>query len=115
MKLQLTINTKNLDIDGAAGENLFSALRRLGFYGVKCKRRTGTHRRGYVLLDGKPINAGLVLAAEAEGHNIVTLVRRASRPRSCTSLVEGGFFGAPPLVGVAPSRWCKLNRFAHRP
>ena len=31
MKLQLTINTKNLDIDGAAGENLFSALRQLGF------------------------------------------------------------------------------------
>ena len=58
MKLQLTINAGTHEIDCAPGETLFSALRRLAFYGVKFGDEQGLSGADTVLLDGKPYAHG---------------------------------------------------------
>src|SRR5690242_7024231 len=80
MKLQLTINDTKLEIDCAPSETLLLAIRRLGFYGVKFGDEHGLSGSDTVLLDGKPINAGSMLAAQAEGHNIVTIEGLGEHP-----------------------------------
>src|SRR5512145_528056 len=45
----------------------------MGYYGVKFGDEQGLSGADTVLLDGKPVNAGSMLAAQAEGHNIVTI------------------------------------------
>ncbi|HEX6270115.1 MAG TPA: hypothetical protein VFZ43_07770, partial [Anaerolineales bacterium] len=73
MKLALSINTNKHEVDSAASETLLSVVRRLGYYGVKFGDEHGLSGSDTVLLDGKPVNAGSMLAAQAEGHNIVTI------------------------------------------
>ena len=73
MKLDLIINGLNHKVDSAPSETLLAIVRRLGFYGVKFGDEQGLTGSDTVLLDGKPINAGSMLAAQAESHNIVTI------------------------------------------
>ncbi len=80
MKLQLTINAKNHELDCAPGESLFAALRRLGFYGVKFGDEQGLTGADTIILDGKPLNSGLLLAAQAAGHAIVTIEGLGEHP-----------------------------------
>src|SRR5512142_3397077 len=80
MKLTLTINAEKYEIDCAPSETLLSAVRRLGFYGVKFGDEQGLSGADTVLLDGKPVNAGSLLAAQAEGHNIVTIEGLGEHP-----------------------------------
>ena len=65
MKLQLTINAANHEVDCAPGETLFAVLRRLGFYGVKFGDEQGLTGSDTVVLDGRPVNSSLLLAAQA--------------------------------------------------
>ncbi len=80
MKFQLTINAGQHEIDCAPSETLLSAVRRLGFYGVKFGDEQGLSGSDTVLLDGKPVNAGSLLAAQAEGHSIVTIEGLGEHP-----------------------------------
>ncbi len=80
MKLQLTINAKNLELDCTPGETLFAVLRRLGYYGVKFGDEQGLTGADTVILDGKPVNASLMLAKQAEGHLIVTIEGLGEHP-----------------------------------
>ena len=80
MKLSLSINAKTYELDCAPGETLFSALRRLGFYGVKFGDEQGLTGADTVILDGRPLNAGLLLAAQAVGHAIVTIEGLGEHP-----------------------------------
>lgn len=89
MKLQLTINAKNYELDCEPGESLFSALRRLGLYGVKFGDEQGLSGADTVLYDGKPVNAGLLLAAQAEGHAIVTIESLGEHPDQGWKKTEG--------------------------
>jgi len=73
MEITLTVNAKEHEITCPPGETLFSTLRRLGYHGVKFGDEHGLSGADTVLLDGKPVNAGLVLAAQAKGHVIVTI------------------------------------------
>jgi len=73
MELKLNINQEEYPVQAAPGENLFSVLRRLGFSGVKFGDEQGISGADTVLLDGKPINSYLYLAAQAEGHQIETI------------------------------------------
>ncbi len=92
MNLIFTINANKHDIDCTASETLLAAIRRLGYYGVKFGDEQGLSGADTVLLDGKPVNAGSMLAAQAEGHNIVTIegLGRTSRSR----LEEDGRFAS---------------------
>src|SRR5512142_108533 len=80
MKLTLTINAEKYEIDCAPSETLLSAVRRLGFYGVKFGDEQGLTGADTVLLDGKPVNAGSLLAMQAEGHNLVTIEGLGENP-----------------------------------
>src|SRR5512142_865914 len=89
MKLTLTINAEKYEIDCAPSETLLSAVRRLGFYGVKFGDEQGLTGADTVLLDGQPVNAGLLLAAQAEGHAIVTIEGLGEHPDQGWRKTEG--------------------------
>ena len=80
MKINLTINGSTYEIDSAPSETLLAVVRRLGFYGVKFGDEQGLTGSDTVLLDGKPVNAGSMLAAQAEGHHIVTIEGLGEHP-----------------------------------
>ena len=74
MKIALTVNGEQCEADVWAGESLLYALReRLGLYGSKNACEQGECGSCSVLLDGSLVCACLVLAAQAEGHEVVTV------------------------------------------
>jgi len=89
MNIQLKINATNHEIEITPGETLFSVIRRLGFYGIKFGDEDGLTGADTLLLDGKPVNAGSLLAAQAEGHNIVTIEALGEHPDQGWRKTEG--------------------------
>lgn len=82
MKMQLTLNINRMhhELSAAPGETLLAALRRLGYFGVKHGCETGECGACAVLLDGKPVNSCVMLAAQAEGHRIETIEALGEHP-----------------------------------
>lgn len=80
MNLTLNINGEDFSFQAAPGESLLKALRRLGFYGTKHGCETGECGACAILLDGKPVNSCLVLAAQAQGHSIRTIEAVGQHP-----------------------------------
>ena len=74
MRIELSVNGEPCEADVWEGESLLYALReRLGLPGSKNACEQGECGSCSVLLDGKLVCACLVLAAQAEGHEIVTV------------------------------------------
>ena len=74
MKISLIVNGERCEADIWGGESLLYALReRIGLYGSKNACEQGECGSCSVLLDGSLVCACLVLAAQAEGHEIVTV------------------------------------------
>ena len=74
MRVELTVNGERLEADVWAGESLLYVLReRLGLPGSKNACEQGECGSCSVLLDGKLVCACLVLAAQAAGHELVTV------------------------------------------
>ena len=73
MEITLHINGSDHHLDASPAATLFSVLRGLGFHGVKFGDENGLSGSDTVLLDGKPVNAGSLLAAQAEGHKVATI------------------------------------------
>jgi aerobic carbon-monoxide dehydrogenase small subunit len=74
MRVELTVNGERLETDVWAGESLLYVLReRLGLPGSKNACEQGECGSCSVLLDGKLVCACLVLAAQADGHELVTV------------------------------------------
>lgn len=80
MKINLTINGKNHEIECQPADTLFFVLRRLGFYGVKFGDEQGLSGADTVIFDSKPVNSSLMLAAQAQGHHIVTIEGLGEHP-----------------------------------
>ncbi|MBU4224974.1 MAG: molybdopterin-dependent oxidoreductase [Chloroflexi bacterium] len=89
MNIILTINSVSHELTASPGESLLSALRRLGYHGVKFGDEHGLTGADTVLLDGKPVNVGLLLAAQAEGHFIVTIEGLGEHPEHGWKKSEG--------------------------
>jgi putative selenate reductase molybdopterin-binding subunit len=89
MNLQLKINSVLHEIEAAPDETLFSVIRRLGYFGIKFGDENGLTGADTVLLDGKPVNAGSLLAAQAEGRNIVTIEALGEHPDQGWKKTEG--------------------------
>ncbi len=89
MNIQLKINTTFYEIEIAPSETLFSVIRRLGFYGIKFGDEDGLTGADTVLLDGRPVNAGSMLAAQAGGHSIVTIEALGEHPDQGWKKTEG--------------------------
>ena len=74
MKIALTVNGERRETDVWGGESLLFALReQLGLPGSKNACEQGECGSCSVLLDGTLVCACLVLAAQADGHEIVTV------------------------------------------
>jgi carbon-monoxide dehydrogenase small subunit len=74
MRIALTVNGEPCEADVWEGESLLFALREgLGFPGSKNACEQGECGSCSVLLDGKLVCSCLVLAAQADGHEVVTV------------------------------------------
>ena len=74
MRIALTVNGEPLEADVWAGESLLTALRdRLDLPGSKNACEQGECGSCSVLLDGQLVCACLVLAGQADGHEVVTV------------------------------------------
>ena len=74
MRIELTVNGERREADVWAGESLLYVMReRLGLPGSKNACEQGECGSCSVLLDGKLVCACLVLAAQADGHQLVTV------------------------------------------
>jgi len=74
MKIELTVNGEPREADVWEGESLLFALReRLGLPGSKNACEQGECGSCSVLLDGTLVCACLVLAAQADGHDVLTV------------------------------------------
>jgi carbon-monoxide dehydrogenase small subunit len=74
MRIELSVNGERHEADVWAGESLLYVLReRLGLPGSKNACEQGECGSCSVLLDGKLVCACLVLAAQAEGHDLITV------------------------------------------
>ncbi|HKG53159.1 MAG TPA: (2Fe-2S)-binding protein, partial [Anaerolineales bacterium] len=89
MNITLKINGTEHTIDTAPSTTLLAALRGLGFYGIKFGDEQGLSGSDTILMDGKPVNGGSMLAAQAEGHNIVTIEGLGEHPDQGWRKTEG--------------------------
>jgi len=80
MNITLIINGIEHLLEVTPGDTLLKTLRKLGFHGVKFGDEGGLSGADTVLLDGKPVNAELLLAAQAEGHKIATIESLGEHP-----------------------------------
>lgn len=89
MKIKLTINNTDHQLDLPANTSLLKAVRAEGYFGVKHGCETGECGACTVLVDGKPINGCVMLAAQAEGHTIETIENVGEHPEQGWKLTEG--------------------------
>jgi putative selenate reductase molybdopterin-binding subunit len=89
MNLTLHINGIDHELEAPAHTTLLSALRGLGFHGVKFGDEQGLSGADTVLLDGRPVNAGSLLAAQAEGHKVATIEALGEHPEQGWKKTEG--------------------------
>jgi putative selenate reductase molybdopterin-binding subunit len=89
MFVNLSINSESQRLETQPTETLFSLLRRLGYYGIKFGDEQGLSGADTVLLDGKPVNSGTMLALQAEGHFIVTIEGLGEHPDQGWKKTEG--------------------------
>ncbi len=74
MRIVIAVNGEEREVDVWPGESLLYALReRLGLPGSKNACEQGECGSCSVLLDGRLVCACLVLAAQADGHEVVTV------------------------------------------
>ncbi|MGE5642071.1 MAG: molybdopterin cofactor-binding domain-containing protein, partial [Byssovorax cruenta] len=89
MNITLKINGIEHIIDTPPSTTLLAALRGLGFYGMKFGDEQGLTGADTILLDGKPVNGGSMLAVQAEGHNIVTIEGLGEHPEQGWKKTQG--------------------------
>ena len=89
MNLHLKVNGGEHRLEAPAGATLLAVLRSLGFHGVKFGDEQGLSGSDTILLDGRPVNAGSLLAAQAEGHNIATIEALGEHPEQGWKHTDG--------------------------
>jgi putative selenate reductase molybdopterin-binding subunit len=88
--ISFTLNGEAVEFDAAPNESLFRMLRHNGVLGVKYADDKGQSGADVVLLDGAPVVSSLLLAAQAQGHSVVT-IEGIGGPQ------ERGWRGSQPL------------------
>ncbi|MDX2140210.1 MAG: molybdopterin cofactor-binding domain-containing protein [Chloroflexota bacterium] len=73
MHITFTLNHEKQSFETFAHERLLRLLRRAGCWSVKFGDEHGLTGADTVLMDGIPVNSGSLLAAQADGHDILTL------------------------------------------
>ncbi|HEX9796856.1 MAG TPA: molybdopterin cofactor-binding domain-containing protein [Anaerolineales bacterium] len=82
MNIHLHVNGQDHELAIASDATLLALLRQqLGLHGVKHGCETGECGACTVLLDGKPVNTCVMLAAQADGKSITTIEAIGSHPQ----------------------------------
>jgi putative selenate reductase molybdopterin-binding subunit len=89
MNINLTVNGKLHEAEINPGDTLLKTLRGMGYFGVKHGCETGECGACTVLLDAKPVNACVYLAAQAEGHSLETIEFAGQHPRQGWKITPG--------------------------
>lgn len=89
MNIKLSINGELLEYFITPGETLLNVLRNNGWMGAKSGCQDGQCGACAVLVDGKPHNSCLMLAAQAEGHTIRTIEGIGEHPDQGWKKTEG--------------------------
>jgi aerobic carbon-monoxide dehydrogenase small subunit len=110
VRIELRVNGEPFEAEIWEGESLLYALReRLGFPGSKNACEQGECGSCSVLLDGRLVCSCLVLAAQAEGHEVVTVeglaedgrLHRVQEAFVATGAVQCGFCTPGFVVAAA--------------
>jgi carbon-monoxide dehydrogenase small subunit len=110
MKIELRVNGEPLEVEVWEGESLLFALREgLGLPGSKNACEQGECGSCSVLLDGQLVCSCLVLAAQAQGHEVVTVeglgeegnLHRVQEAFAETGAVQCGFCTPGFVVATA--------------
>ena len=110
MRIELRVNGAPVEAEVWEGESLLFALReRLGFPGSKNACEQGECGSCSVLLDGKLVCSCLVLAAQADGYDVVTVeglavdgrLHRVQEAFVATGAVQCGFCTPGFVVAAA--------------
>jgi aerobic carbon-monoxide dehydrogenase small subunit len=110
VRVELVVNGEQREADVWPGESLLFALReRLGLPGSKNACEQGECGSCSVLLDGRLVCACLVLAAQADGHQVVTVegladgehLHRVQEAFAETGAVQCGFCTPGLIVATA--------------
>ena len=81
MQIRLTVNGQFIELDIDPGLTLLHLLRaELGLFSVKHGCETGECGACTVLMDGNPVSSCVMLAAQADGHSIITLEALGEHP-----------------------------------
>lgn len=80
MQIILNINGTDRELTVSPGDTLLAAMRRLGYFSIKHGCETGECGACAVLLDGKPVNSCVMLAAQAEGRRLETIESLGEHP-----------------------------------
>jgi putative selenate reductase molybdopterin-binding subunit len=80
MEITLHINQATHRLQVAPGDSLLAALRRLGYFSAKHGCDTGECGVCAVLVDGRPLNACRLLAAQASGRRVETIEALGQHP-----------------------------------
>ena len=104
LRMRLTVNGEPRELDGIwGGESLLYALReRLGLPGSKNACEQGECGSCSVYLDGTLVCACLVLAAQAEGRDVVTVEGLA--PGGELHAIQQAFIDAAPCSAASARR-----------
>ena len=78
MTITLSINGTKVELDCRPHESLRAVLRRAGYHSVRFGSETGETGAAAVLVDGALITSDLMLAAQADGHDIETVAGLSS-------------------------------------
>lgn len=73
MQISLTLNSAHTDLEVEPFETLMEVLRREGLVSVRYGSDTGETGASAVLIDGRLVNTDCLLAAQAAGHDVMTV------------------------------------------
>ena len=73
MDINLILNGASRRISCAPGDTLLAVLRREGCFSVRYGSGTGETGAAAVLVDGRLVSADVLLAAQADGHEVTTV------------------------------------------
>ncbi len=108
MRIALTINGQDRSFDVAPNQTLLKLLRSEGFFSVRFGSETGETGASAVLLDGRLVSTDIMLAAQADGHEIIT-VESLSRGRDihpiqaafvATGALQSGYSTPATVLGT---------------
>jgi putative selenate reductase molybdopterin-binding subunit len=104
------INNVINEIEVQPSDSLLTVLRALGYYGVKHGCESGEWGACTILLDGTPINACVILAAQADGHRIQTIesvgqrVHQGWQETAGLNTIQSAFVQVGAVHVIAPAQ-----------